>query len=476
MIKLVNRYAYAGGSTNNRTPYQWSGALSIVALVVLGTHSPIFALGAMGIAAMQIVFGEEDFSWKLIFFLFSFANIFKLAPGSTSLFTYLILLFDVMLFIRHRTLPPLWIFFAIYTVAVPFISMDASNFNLLRWIKLLCSLLMMCYFFEWEQKGNEDEIFIYFIVGVILASLTYYLNSGFFRITRYVLSDNTVTYRGVSEAERVMMRFSGLYSDPNYYSVNVIISMCLVVILFHRDRISMPVSGLLIAVLLYFVKETYSKSSLLMMVLPICMFLYSNQIKRKGGLQAAAIVGIVAVIVYLLATGGGSMFSVVFSRLSSAEGDLNSLTTGRFNIWMNNIAYFAEHPGALLWGQGINAKLLNGRAHHNVYLEMLWHLGVVGGCMFFSLLRQILNSTSHRKKRNPLNGSILCCIVVMYSFLSVLFYFDPPYHIMIAFTVLNMDLSYHEALQGNHRELGSEKTDKGRENDENAEICKSSAV
>lgn len=473
---MVSQYRFAEQTPQNRGIYQWAGALGIVALVVLGTHSPIFALGALGIAALQIVFGEEDFSWKLIFILFSFANIFIPAPGSTSLFTYLILLFDVMLFIRHGTLPTLWIFFAIYTAAVPFISMDASNFNLLRWIKLLCSLLMMCYFFEREQKGNEDEFFIYFIVGVILASLTYYLNSSFFRITRYVMSDNTLIYRGMSEAERGMMRFSGLYSDPNYYSVNVIISMCLAVILLHRDRISIPVFGLLIAVLLYFVRETYSKSSLLMTVLPICMFLYSNQIKRKRGLQAAAIVGIVAVIVYMLATEGGSMFSVVFSRLSSSEGDLNSLTTGRFNIWMNNIEYFAEHPGALLWGQGINAKLLNGRAHHNVYLEILWHFGVVGGYMLFRLLRQILNSTSHRKKRNPLNGSILCCIVVMYFFLSMLFYFDPPYHIMIAFIVLNMDLSYHEALQGNHRELGSKKTDKGRKDDENAEICKSGAV
>ena len=107
VVNTVSQYRYTGEYGKNRSVYQWAGALGIVALIVLGTHSPIFALGALGIAAMQIVFGEEDFSWKLIFILFSFANIFKLAPNSTSLFTYLILLFDVMLFIKHRTLPSL---------------------------------------------------------------------------------------------------------------------------------------------------------------------------------------------------------------------------------------------------------------------------------------------------------------------------------------------------------------------------------
>lgn len=436
---MVNRYSYTAGSTNNRRLYQWAGALFIVALVVLGTHSSIFALGALGISAMQIVFGEEDFSWKLIFILFSFANIFKLSPNSTSLFTYLILLLDVMLFIKHRTLSPLWILFAIYTVAVPYLAMEFSCFHLLRWIKLLCSLLMMFYFFQRDTKGDEDELFLYFIVGVILASLTYYLDSGFFRVSRYTF-DIGVFYVGMSEDEKNLVRFAGLYSDPNYYSVNVIISMCLTVILLHREKISLPVFALLMAVLLYFIKETISKSALLMSAVPLLMFLYSNHLKKRRMLQTASISVMVVALLFLLATGGGQMFSTVFGRLSAAKGDLNALTTGRFNVWVYNFEYFGEHPWRFLFGKGINSPLINNKGHHNVYIEMLWHIGLIGEGMVFALLMQVFHIVPRRRKRNPMNYCVLLCAAVMYFFLSVLFYYDPPYHLMIAFIVLNMDL------------------------------------
>lgn len=446
-VKMVSQYSYAGEAASNRRIFQWAGALGIVALIVLGTHSAIFALAALGIAAIQIVFGEEDFSWKLVFIIFSFANIFKLAPDTTSLFTYLILLFDLMLFIKYRTLPSLWIFFAIYTVAVPFIAIEFSCFHLLRWIKLLCSLLMMFYFFERDTKGNEDEFFLYFIVGVILASLTYYLDSGFFRVSRYTF-DIGVYYVGMSEAEKDLVRFAGLYSDPNYYSVNVIISMCLTVILFHRDKIKLPVFALFMAVLFYFIKETLSKSSFLMSAVPLLMFLHSNRLKQRRTLQTASVVMFSVALIYLIVTGGGEIFSTVFGRLSAAKGDINALTTGRFDVWVYNIEYFMDHPWRFLFGKGINSPLINNKGHHNVYIEMIWHVGLVGFIMIFETIKQVLQTVPRRQERNPMNYSVLFCAAVMYFFLSVLFYFDPPYHLMIAFTVMNMDLG--SSGQGTH--------------------------
>lgn len=436
---MVSQYRYTGEEGNNRRVYQWAGALSIVALIVLGTHSAIFAFGALCIAAIQIVFGEEDYSWKLIFIIFSFANIFKIGPDTTSLFTYLILLFDVILFIKRRTLSPLWFFFAIYTVAVPFISMEMSCFHLLKWIKLLCSLMMMFYFFERDKKDDVDELFLYFIVGVILASLTYHLDSGFFRVARYTF-DQTVWYEGMSEAEAGMLRFAGLYSDPNYYSINVIISMCLAVILYFRDKIKLPVFALFMAILFYFIKSTYSKSALLMSCVPLLLFFYSNHLKQRQKLQVFSFIMISVALIYLMGTGGGEIFGTVFGRLSSAEGDINALTTGRFNIWIYNIEFFLEHPWRFLFGKGINSPLINGKAHHNVYLEMLWHLGLIGTIMIFEMLSQILYIIPQRQDRNMMNYCVLFCAMAMYFFLSTLFYFDAPYHLMIAFTVMNMDL------------------------------------
>ena len=73
-------------------------------------------------------------------------------------------------------------------------------------------------------------------------------------------------------------------------------------------------------------------------------------------------------------------------------------------------------------------------------LNLLWHLGLIGEGMIFALLEQICHIVPQRPKRNPLNYCVLFCAAVMYFFLSMLFYFDPPYHLMIAFTVMNLNL------------------------------------
>lgn len=445
VIDINNMYSFIRTSPDNRTPYQWLGALAIMAFVILGTHSSIFSLAAFALTAAQLVFGDEEYSWKLCFFLFSFSTIFKLSPNSTSLFTYLMLLFDIVLFINRRTLPPLWILFAIYMVAVPYISLEFSSFHLLKWIKLLCGLLMMLYFFDRDSIGDADELFLYFIAGVILASLTYYLDSGFFRISRYKYEVG-IYYAGMSEEEANLRRFAGLYNDPNYYSVNVIISMCLAVFLLHRRKIPMPLFALIMALCFYFVKETYSKSSFLMLAIPILAFLYSNKLGKRRILQFFSIAGISLVVIYLFLTDGGSAFGVIFKRLSTSGGDLNSLTTGRLKLWIIYLNDLWPHPMVVLFGRGINAPLVNGVGTHNVYVQMLWNLGLVGSGILMGILLQIFHTAPRRAKGNYLNNCVLLSLIIMYFFLGMLFYYDPPYHLIIAFITKNLKLDEYPSV------------------------------
>ena len=442
---MAKMYGNVEKTIDDRKIWQWMGTMGLMALVILGTHSSIFALAAFALTAAQLVFGDEEYSWKLCFFLFSFSTIFKLSPNSTSLFTYLMLLFDIVLFINRRTLPPLWILFAIYMVAVPYISLEFSSFHLLKWIKLLCGLLMMLYFFDRDSIGDADELFLYFIAGVILASLTYYLDSGFFRISRYKYEVG-IYYAGMSEEEANLRRFAGLYNDPNYYSVNVIISMCLGIFLLHRRKIPMPLFALIMALCFYFVKETYSKSSFLMLAIPILAFLYSNKLCNRKILQFFSIAGISLVVIYLFLTDGGSAFGVIFKRLSTSGSDLNSLTTGRLKLWTNYLNDLWPHPMAVLFGRGINAPLVNGVGTHNVYVQMLWNLGLVGSGILMGILLQIFHTAPRRAKGNFLNNCVLLSLIIMYFFLGMLFYYDPPYHLIIAFITKNLKLDEYPSV------------------------------
>lgn len=416
--------------------YRWMGLFGIAALIVLGTASPVFTLAAFGVAAMQIVFGAEDYSWQMMFVMNSFSTIFKLSPRSTSLFTYIILLYVVVLFLKHGSLPPLWPFFAIYLVAIPALTLQLSAFNILRWIKLLCGLLMVYYYFDDNASHDDADVFLSFVCGFLGASFARLLGSGVLPIERFLDEIDTVGDAGAAYTE--VVRFAGLGNDANYYSVNLIISLCLLIILLYQRKIRIPLFLVLAAMLLYFDVSTYSKSAMLMLVVPVGVFVYAAQKSKRRSLNILLVCMAAAAIVFLVVTGGG-VFGVVLSRITAGDGDLNKLTTGRTKIWLYNLEFFRDHPGWLLIGKGINAGLINNRSHHNTYIEFMYHLGLIGTSLLLGLLGQMAPRWRPRK-RNMMNYCVLLCALVMYMFLSALFYYDFPFQLILIYVVLNMDL------------------------------------
>lgn len=426
-------------SKNTSKLLHWLALFGIVGLVVMGTAISAFSLLAFAIAAAQIVFGDEDFSWQMIFFLAPFAMIFKLSPGSMSLMTFVLLLFVIILFHKYRSFPSLWIFFAIYMWIGPVCTMRPSAINVLTWIKVLSGLLMVFYFFDEHASHDEGNVFLAFIVGQIAASFACYLDSGFFRISRYIDDVNTVGDAGVEFRE--VVRFAGLNNDPNYYSVNLILSICLLIILLYQKRISIKLFPILFVTLLYLNMSTYSKSAMLMLALPVLVFVYTVQKSKRGSLRILLIVMIVAAIVFLTLSGGG-MLSVTLKRFASESGDVsvNKLTTGRFDLWMDYIEFFKENPGWFLFGRGLNEKPYRNTDVHNAYIETLYRVGLIGTCLFLGVLKQSLYTTRRPGRKNFLNYCLLIGILIEYMFLNMFVYYDLPFHIVLVFSVYNMKL------------------------------------
>ena len=423
---------------NTGKVFRWLGLVGICGLTVLGTASSVFTLLAFAVVAIQIVFGDEDFSWQMIFALNSFSTIFKLSPGSTSLFTYILLLLCVMLFLKRRTIPPSWLLLAIYLVAVPVLTVQLKAFNVLKWIKLLCGLLLAYYYFDDNAPRNDTEVFWAFIFGLLGASFTRLIDSHVFRIERFLEEIDTVGDAGKEFMD--VVRYAGLSNDANYYTVNLIISLCLLIILLYERKTSLPLFLALAAMLLYFDVSTYSKSAMLMLILPISVFVYTVKKSGRRSLRVLLILGAAGAVAFLVITGGGA-FGVVLSRLSAGEGDLSKLTTGRTTIWLWNLEFFAKHPGWFLIGKGINAALINGRGHHNTYIECIYHLGLIGSGLLPSLLGQT-GPSKHPKHRNLLNYCILITVLIMYMFLSALLFYDFPFQIILVLIVLNMDFDH----------------------------------
>lgn len=422
---------------------RWAISAVLALLILFGTYRNVFSLAAFLIFGLMLVFCDKETNLLQIFFVLPMANIFKLSPGVQSFFTIIILVYVILHLVLPRQATFIVALFAVYIVAG---QLMAGDLNLFRAVKLVFNLLFLSSILNRETKIRNKELFLSYIIGNIVASVFGLMDSSFFKIESYIGTKSL----GEPGQEEIVYRFTGLYADPNYYNVGIIISLCLAVILFYRKEINSLFLVLMSAPMIYFLILTYSKSALIMLLLPVCMFLYSLYRRRNYAAVIMSVFLIVALIVLVL-SGQIDTFDIVLERISESETsegmDINALTTGRFALWMNYIKHILNHLEVGVFGSSIAAGLVNSRASHNTYIDLIYYLGAIGTLLLFAILMVISKqSRTVAIKKNFINYSVTICMIVMYFFLSELFYFDPPFHIYIAISVLNMPLEKQQSL------------------------------
>lgn len=401
-------------------------------LVVLGTINKIFSIMAFSICIIILFVknNKSDFIF-LIFFLMPWAGIFKLSPNSQSLFTYLILIFVVFSFVQSKIQVDVLVLilsFACYELLLQVLN---NTLYLTGYIKILANFFFIYYTINLGIKKNSKRLFLAYIYGVLSSSFIAFLNFDIFNITAYI-QDKAFgnTFGNIS-------RFSGLYGDPNYYAVNIIISLCLVIILLNNNNINRWLALLIGGFLLFFNIQTFSKSAILMLSVPTILFLYSNNRTRKYFRQVIFII-LGMVLSFNLLRGHIHFLDIIIRRFMDISS-LNELTTGRFQTWLNYLNFFENNFQVLIFGRGLGASLVNEKAAHNTYIDMIYFLGIIGSILYMILIISIFNNKVIIK-RTFLNHSIWIVICIMYFFLSELMYIDLPFHLIIAYYVLNIDI------------------------------------
>ncbi len=419
---------------------RWGISALLALLILFGTYRSVFSLAAFLICCLMTFFCDRESTLLQFFFVMPMANIFRITPTTQSFFTILILLYVVLNFVLPRKATLFVVLFAAYVVVGELLG---GAFNLFRTIKLVFNLLFLSSVLNSEVNIRHKEIFLSFITGNILASVFKLFDSDVFKISSYIELETM----GNPNLDNVVIRFSGLYSDPNYYAVGMIISLCLLIVLFYREEIKSFGAILFAVPVVYFLIQTYSKSAIIMVVVAVGFLVYSFH-KKRNYFAVLLIVAATVIVIILAFSGRIPALQTVVDRFlasDTAEGmDVSGLTTGRADLWRIYLKHVITNMDVGLFGEGISSAQLISQPPHNTYLDVLYYLGAVGGSLLLLSLGAILEqSRLVALRRNFLNYSVLICITVMYFFLSELFYFDPPFQIFLAFTVLNLPLESH---------------------------------
>lgn len=258
----------------------------------------------------------------------------------------------------------------IQTLAVKIFLKQSFQANYLIFFGLL--LFIPSYNSTLKNRIDFEKCVVFFFFGAISASIASILGVDNYYISQYV---------SVFSDGQTVMRMSGFYGDPNYYSAHLLcIIGGLLVILNYGEKINKFVVILCILISVYFGLVSISKMFLFSLALIIFLWvialLFTDSRMRN---KSSIIFGIIILLPAIYISGIYKVFIDQYSSRLGVISDLSTLTTGRSSILILYFDYFKSNIIVLIFGQGYSLGYPSfGSATHNTFIESIYLFGVFG--------------------------------------------------------------------------------------------------
>lgn len=395
----------------------------LVLLLVFGLFNNIFVFFAFAICLIYFFFIPIKEVLLNLFFLMPFASIFKLYPNSTSLFTILVLYYIVLFFIKENKISLSYI---ILPLILFFYILVFGKIDLLKSIKIISSIILVFTATIIFTYKDIRSVILTFSIGLILSSLLSIFKDYIPNMDLYLTEPGLI---------QSVTRFKGLFSDSNYYSINLILVLLSLSILYLENKVSHFFYWISFSILSLFGIATLSRSFILTYLI-ILLISYLSSLKYKNKFICYTFFVIVISIYFGLNSSlFDQYFNVIINRFDS--NDIYYLTSGRVDIWnvyLDNILNSGNKK--LLFGNGVGADMLNSIGAHNLYIEIIYYFGLIGGMLYIlNIIIVFTRKSSFRKSINNYIGIVI--LFAMYFFLGVIFSYDFPFQLIIIWLIFN---------------------------------------
>ncbi len=349
----------------------------------------VFALLGGAICAFFLL---SKVSWvqrySLIYFLFPFASVFAFSKDSTSIFMILrlVILLAVLIYNFKKVTPTLitaTMYFVIYVIIVSF----SNEFRFLLRLSNIVLWMLIGYFMNSViSDKNSLPISRSLSNGTILASFTGLMRENIPGLTNQISANN------ITIGEEYVERFSGLFSDPNLYTILLCISLWAIYFEFSNNKISVTEFITRSLIMTAFAAITFSKSCILIIsVFWIYVIVSRNKIKviNKFFIILAIVIG----VTYFLFI-NPEWFDNMFQRFIGRDGavNMNTITTGRFRLWGIYLEFMGQ-TDSWVFGNGLHYEMPYGRAAHNLPIQCIYYIGIIGSLIYINYIRKMYKVT-----------------------------------------------------------------------------------
>lgn len=373
-----------GNNRSESASSKWLVVAAVVLLYLAPFVSPLLAFVAMAIFVARVITNDA------VSFAFDYAMLVPIAP----LFSYN----GMSLLIYLGLFAAAWFFFTKkkWTKTILAVLILALNYILLRmpwnisgFVLCFGQLFMLAAILPLQDSDSAQRAAKVFCVSLLISSVFALI----MRDTPQIFALRGPEYPAYWGS--TTYRFHGLFEDPNYYMTLIVTAITILMLLYDRKHVKLPIflggiaSFLIIGVL------TYSKTFFLCVIVLATISIGWLFVRKKQLLGCGLIIAFVILFVTLLMT--STTFSVMIVRLTSAN-NLDDLTTGRSEVFAAYYQTIVESIPNALFGLGLAAKRL-GKDPHNIYLEITYYLGFIGLGVIIALVSSVISEVGKRIKR-----------------------------------------------------------------------------
>ena len=399
----------------------------------LSVYNHFFSLLVFALNILSVFFLNTTELYCEMFFLFPYTMIYKFNVGSTSLFTYLTLVFMLVFLFKNRFRINKKFLLCFGFLALYLIIGMGNNYT--DFIKLLSMAVIASLFTTLIDRENFSNIVLYVCLGTVTSALIGLRKAAWPALAAFFSNLKTEYINGVET-----YRFTGLYMDPNYFSILVIICLVSLLIFAFKKEIKSGLAVVLAIALVYFGCLTYSRLFYLSLMIAI-VFVLVLRMKSTGKIIGSIALLSVALIMGLYFANKAGIISNILYRFSATD-----ITNNRTNIWGQYIDYFNSSVKTLFLGDGIGASYYNGVGPHNTYIEMVYFLGIIGSLIYVGMYWCILKTGRCIEKRKFVNYSLLFILMIMSATLGMLFSNDFGFLMMLVWLFMNTEIGKENTI------------------------------
>ena len=378
-------------------------------LLVLSLFNSMVNILTLLLASFIILSWDVEDAFCLMLYIISFDRVFKLQLGGFALLNVLIFLFLVRLLINqrfklnYRTSVPLFLFFA-YSFLI---SINTGIIDCISiFISIFLGMMLLCY----KDEGfNICRLVEYTSAGLIVSSVIALFNSYFPNLAIVLGSSRIKLAKGI-----YYYRFSGLQSNPNYYTVLISVVLAVFVVMFIYKKIKF--FDVIFFVVLIIFGLMSSSMSFVVSILALGVLVFIALFRKNIKYLFLGLLVVLAAGALIYAFRNTDFVSTVIYRAKSISDsdDINAsaLTSGRSSLWLMYIEYLFSNIKSLVFGVGIGANVYNivGYQSHSYYIEIVFFTGLIGA--FFYVWTMISIFGPKRYCKGKINPSLYIPVIV----------------------------------------------------------------